>query len=166
MLTEVATIYRFYVNGEGMPCFKQIPLLSETIKRIDNTEYLIKKTEERLDELYNHFIIIGEKRIMKKMNLSVIAYTALYDLETTSGELRGAILDNGGSTLIKKGFKWQKGEEAEQEWYTTGSAIGYYTHTITSLTPDSEYKFCAFGENTAGDKKSSPWVYFRTLAEE
>ena len=165
MLTETS-IYRFYINGEGDPCFKRIPLLSTTIKRIDDTEYLIKKTEERLDELYNHFIISGEKRTMKKMNLSVIAYTALYDLKTTSGELRGAILDNGGSTLTKKGFRWQAGEEEEQEWYTTGSAIGYYTRIITSLTPDTEYKFCAFGENIDGDKKSSPYVYFRTLPEE
>lgn len=165
MLTEIS-IYRFYIDGEGNPCFKKIPLLSTTIKRIDDTEYLIKKTEERLDELYNHFIIIGEKRIMKKMNLSVIAYTALYNLGTTSGELRGAILDDGGSTLTKKGFRWQKGEETEQEWYTAGSAIGYYTHVIESLTPDSGYKFYAFGENVDGDKKSSPYVYFRTLPEE
>jgi len=50
MLTEVATIYRFFINGEGQPCFKRIPLLSTTIKRIDDTEYLVKKTEERLDE--------------------------------------------------------------------------------------------------------------------
>ena len=164
MLTETS-IYRFYIDGEGNPCFKRIPLLSTTIKRIDDTEYLIKRTEERLDELYNHFIILGEKRTMKKKNLSIIAYTALYDLETTSGELRGAILDNGGSTLTKKGFRWQTGEEAEEEWYTTNSDIGYYTHIITGLDPDTEYKFCAFGENSAGQKKQSPWVYFKTLAE-
>lgn len=164
MLTETS-IYRFYINGEGKPCFKRIPLLSTTIKRIDDTEYLVKKTEERLDELYNHFIIIGEKRIMKKINLAVIAYTAIYDLGTTSGELRGAILDNGGSTLTKKGFRWQTGESEEQEWYTTNSAIGYYTHIITNFIADTEYKFCAFGENAAGQKKQSPWVYFKTLAE-
>ena len=164
MLTETS-IYRFYINGKGKPCFKRIPLLSTTIKRIDDSEYLVKRTEERLDELYNHFIIIGEKRIMKKKNLSVIAYTALYDLATTSGELRGAILDNGGSNLTKKGFRWQTGEEEEQEWYTTNQDIGYYTHIIESLTPDTEYKFCAFGENIDGEKKQSPWVYFRTLAE-
>ena len=165
MLTETS-IYRFYINGEGDPCFKRIPLLSATIKRIDDTEYLIKKTEERLDELYNHFIIIGEKRIMKRINLSVIAYTSIYDLATTSGKLRGAILDEGGHTLTKKGFKWQTGSEEEQEWHTANSSTGYYTHIISGLTPDTEYKFCAFGENTAGQKKQSPWVYFKTLAEE
>jgi hypothetical protein len=165
MLTETS-IYRFYIDGEGNPCFKRIPLLSTTIKRIDDTEYLIKRTEERLDELYNHFIIIGEKRIMKRINLSVIAYTAIYDLVMTSGELRGAILDNGGDTLTKKGFRWQTGTETEQEWYTTNSSIGYYTHRITGLTPDTEYKFSAFGENAAGQKKQSPWVYFKTLPEE
>ncbi len=165
MLTETI-IYRFYINGEGKPCFKRLPLLSTTIKRIDDTEYLIKKTEERLDELYNHFIIIGEKREMKRMCLAVIAYTAVYDLGMNSGELRGAIIDNGGSTLTVKGFKWQTGAEAEQDWHVHGSTIGYYTHIITGLIPDTEYKFCAYGENLAGDKKRSPWVYFRTLAEE
>ena len=162
MLTETS-IYRFYINGEGDPCFKRIPLLSTTIKRIDDTEYLIKKTEERLDELYNHFIIIGEKRIMKRINLSVIAYTAIYNLAKTSGKLRGAILDEGGYTITKKGFKWQTGSEEEQEWHTTNSSTGYYTHIISGLTPDTEYKFCAFGENTSGQKKQSPWVFFKTL---
>jgi len=166
MLTEVATIYRFYINGEGNPCFKQIPLLSTTIKRIDDAEYLIKNTEERLDELYNHFIIIGEYREMKKMNLGVIAYTTLYDLLTTSGELRGAILDNGGFTLTSRGFKWQATGGAEQDWHQHTSSIGYYTHEITGLTPDTEYKFCAYGTNAGGDKKQSPDVYFKTLPEE
>ena len=166
MLTEVATIYRFYINGGGNPCFKRIPLLSTTIKRIDDAEYLIKRTEERLDELYNHFILIGERREMKKMNLSVIAYTALYDLGIDTGELRGAILDNGGYTLTRRGFKWQGEGEAEQDWYQSTSAIGYYTHIITGLTPDTEYKFCAYGTNAGGEKKQSPWVYFRTLPEE
>lgn len=167
MLTEVATIYRFFINGEGQPCFKQIPLLSTTVKRIDDAEYLIKKTEERLDELYNHFIIIGEKRVMKKKNLSVIAYTALYDLDSTSGELRGAILDNGGFTLTSRGFKWREGEAgAEQDWHQSTSSTGYYNHTITGLPPDTEYKFCAYGTNTNEDYKQSPWVYFRTLPEE
>ena len=165
MLTETS-IYRFYINGEGKPCFKRIPLLSTTIKRIDDTEYLVKRTEEKLDELYNHFIIIGEKRTMKKMNLSVIAYTALYDLATTSGELRGAILDNGGSTLTRRGFKWQTGEEEEQDWHEDISTVGYYTHIITGLIADTEYKFCSYGENQAGERKQSPWVYFRTLAGE
>lgn len=165
MLTETS-IYRFYINGEGKPCFKRIPLLSTTIKRIDDTEYIISRTEERLDELYNHFIIIGEKREMKKMNLSVIAYTAVHDLGTTSGELRGAILDNGGHTLVKKGFKWQAGAGEEQDWHTSGSAIGYFTHIISELTPDTEYKFCAYGENSAGDRKRTPSVYFKTLPEE
>jgi len=88
----------------------------------------------------------------------------LYDLDTTSGELRGAILYNGGFTLTRRGFKWQVGEEEEQDWYQSTSSVGYYTHTITGLTPDTEYKFCAYGTNAGGDKKQSPWVYFKTLA--
>ena len=167
MLTEVATIYRFYINGEGNPCFKQIPLLSTAIKRIDDAEYLIKNTEERLDELYNHFIIIGEYREMKKMNLSNIAYTTVNNLETTSVELRGAILNDGGFTLMSRGFKLKEGEAGEeQDWHQSTSMIGYYTHTISGLTPNTEYKFCVYGTNAGGDKKQSPWVYFKTLPEE
>lgn len=165
MLTEVATIYRFYINGAGQPCFKQIPLLSTTIKRIDDEEYLIRNTEERLDELYNHFIIIGEYREMKKINLAVIAYTTLYDMDTESGEVRGAILDNGGFTLTSRGFKLEGGS-GEGTWSESTSAIGYYTHIFTGLDPDTEYKFCAYGTNAGGDKKQSPWVYFKTLPEE
>ena len=160
-------IYRFYIDGLGNPCFRGVPvLLTETAKRIDDGEYTIKRTEERLDELYNHFILIGERREMKKMNLSVIAYTAVHDLGTDTGELRGAILDNGGYTLTKKGFKWQGEGEAEQEWHSTNSSIGLYKHVITGLTPGTEYKFCAFGENNNGQYKQTPWVYFETLSEE
>ena len=167
MLTETV-IYRFYINGEGKPCFRKIPLLSDTIKRIDDNEYIIEKTEERLDELYNHFIIIGEKRVMKRKCLAVIAYTSIYDLTITSGILRGAIVDNGGSNIIKRGFIWQTGIEEEQIWQETDPnlPLGYYSHAISGLTPDTEYKFCSFGENSGGEKKSSPWVYFRTLEEE
>lgn len=165
MLTETS-IYRFYINGEGKPCFKSIPLLSTTIKRIDDTEYLLKKTEERLDELYNHFILIGEYREMKKKNLSVIAYTNIDDLDTVSGTLRGAILDNGGFPLTEKGFVWQTGEEEEENWHVHGSTIGYFEYKITGLTPDTEYKFYAYGKNNDGDRKQTPDVYFKTLAEE
>ena len=163
MLTEVATIYRFYINGEGKPCFKRIPLLSAIVKRIDDTEYLIRKWEERLDELYNHFILIGEYREMKKKCLSVREYTGILDLKQNEGTLRGAVIDDGGSTLKKKGFLWETGEEVPVgEWYNYSSSIGYFSHLITDLIAGTEYRFCAVAENSAGDRKQTIWIYFVT----
>jgi hypothetical protein len=167
MLTETV-LYRFYINGNKEPCFKPAPPeLSETIKRIDDNEYLIRKTEERLDELYNHFIINGEKREMRRNWLSVMAYSSIYNLTETSGKFRGAVTDDGGNLVTKRGFIWQTGEEAEQTWNEAGAdlGIGYFEHIITDLTPDTNYKFQAFAEDDKGNKRYSSWYYFRTEEE-
>ena len=163
MLTETV-LYRFYINGNHEPCFKPTPQLSETVKRINDTEYLIRKTEERLDELYNHFIINGERREMRRNWLSVMAYSSVYDLTETSGRFRGATTDDGGNKIIKRGFIWKTGEEAEQSWYESGAdlGIGYYEHTVINFTPDTIYKFQAFAHDNKGNKSYSAWYYFRT----
>jgi hypothetical protein len=163
MLTEVV-LYRFYINGNGEPCFKPIPGLSDTIKRIDDKEYLIRKTEERLDELYNHFIINGERREMRRNWLSVMAYSSIYNLTETSGKFRGAVTDDGGNLVTKRGFIWQIGEEAEQTWNEAGAdlGIGYFEHIVIDFTPDTDYKFQAFAEDDKGNKRYSTWYYFKT----
>ena len=166
MLTEVV-IYRFYINGNHEPCFKPIPELSETVKRINDHEYIIKKTEERLDELYNQIIIEGETREMKRNWLSVMAYSSVSGLDSTSGKLKGATTDDGENLIIKRGFIWKTGEEAEISWYESGGdlGIGYYEHEITGLTPGTDYKFQAYAEDNKGNKAYSAWYYFRTEEE-
>ena len=166
MLTEVV-IYRFYINGNHEPCFKPIPEISETVKRINDHEYIIKKTEERLDELYNQIIIKGETREMKRNWLSVMAYSSVSGLDSTSGKLKGATTDDGENLIVKRGFIWKTGEEAEISWYESGGdlGIGYYEHEITELTPGTDYKFQAYAEDNKGNKAYSVWYYFRTEEE-
>jgi len=166
MLTEVV-IYRFYINGNHEACFKPIPELSETVKRINDHEYIIKKTEERLDELYNQIIIKGETREMKRNWLSVMAYSSVSGLDSTSGKLKGATTDDGGNLIIKRGFIWKIEGEADIAWYESGGdlGIGYYEHIITGLTPGTDYKFQAYAEDNKGNKRYSAWYYFRTEEE-
>ncbi len=166
MLTEVV-IYRFYINGNHEPCFKPIPELTGTVKRINDHEYIIKKIEERLDELYNQIILEGETREMKRNWLSVMAYSSVSGLDSTSGKLKGATTDDGGNLIIKRGFIWKTGEEAEIVWNETGGdlGIGYYEHEITGLTPGTDYKFQAYAEDNKGNKAYSVWYYFRTEEE-
>lgn len=177
MLAE-RTIYRFYVNTSGQSCFRRIPvLLSETVKRLDDGEYLVRNIEERLDELYNHFLLEGEKREMKRINLSVTA-SNVEDIETNKATLVGGVWADGltsvwewertgkGATKItQKGFKWRKSGEAEQSWYTTNSAMGIFTHTITGLDASSVYEWCVFVKNSYGHFEQTTWNRFTTEAE-
>jgi len=162
LLSEVV-IYRFYIDGEGNPVFKPIPTYGDVIKRINDNEYLLRKKEERFDELYNHIIIEGEKREMKRKWLSVRAYSSVKGLTSTSAIIRGAITDIGKYTVAIRGFEWQGEGEALQSWYETGSfGVGYFEHEITGLTPNKEHKFKAWAQNFDG-KKTSIWIYFNTL---
>lgn len=161
LLSEVA-IHRFYIDGEGNPVFKPIPDYGDVIIRINDNEYLSRKKEERFDELYNHIIIEGEKREMRRKWLSVRVYSSVKDLTSTSAIIRGAITDTGGYAATKRGFEWQGEGEALQSWYESGTfGVGYFEHGITGLTPDKEHKFLAWALNSQG-KKTSIWVYFKT----
>ena len=161
LLAEVA-IYRFYINGEGNPVFKPIPSYGDVVKRINDNEYLLRHKEERFDELYNHIIIKGEKREMRRKWLSVRAYSSVKDLTSSSAIIRGAITDTGGYTVTKRGFEWQGEGEALQSWEESGTfGLGYFEHGITGLTPDKEHKFLAWALNSKG-KKTSIWIYFKT----
>ena len=161
LLSELA-MYRFYIDGEGNPVFKSIPAYGDVIKRINDNEFLLRKKEERFDELYNHIVIEGEKREMRRKWLSVRAYSSVKDLTSSSAVIRGAITDNGGLTIIKRGFEWQGAGEALQNWEESGTfEIGYFEHKITGLTLDKEHKFLVWAENSKG-KKTSIWIYFKT----
>ncbi len=160
LLAERA-LYKFFIDSEGKPCFKRIPtLLSDTIKRLNNGEYIVRNIEERLDELYNHFIIEGEKRTMKVKDLSLEIYHNP-EVTTSTALLKAAILYDGGNTVTQRGFIWKKAEEAEQSWSASGEYSGLFTHTISGLNPDTEYQFCAFARTTKQYKQTS-WSYFRT----
>ncbi len=164
LLSEVA-LYNFYIDGEGVPCFKQIPpTLPELVVRLNSNEYMVRNMEERLDELYNHFIIQGERREMKVKDLSLELYQNPV-VTTSTAVLKAAILDNGGNAITQRGFIWKKGEEAEQSWYASGEYSGLFTHMISGLMPDTEYKFCAFAR-TAKQYKQTVWSYFKTESEE
>lgn len=181
LLTE-RVMYRFGVNDLGNPFFKVIPvLLSNTVKRLNNSEYIIRNVEDRIDELYNHFYLIGEAREMKRINLGVMANSVediKTDIETekSSATLIGAILADGlssarqiklfgGSSIItSKGFKWQKEEEAEQSWYEESDEMGLFSHKITGLDPNTRYSWLIWAKNSFGQYAESSWNTFVTPA--
>jgi len=191
LLSERA-IHRFYVNSEGMPCFRRIPvLLTENAKRMDNSEFETRLVEERVDELYNHFLIEGEKREMKKINLAVncMAVEALVTERTGEGEEDGEsscilvgyvsadgessdrwVNDFGGiSILSSKGFIWQKiddddiGIGAEQKATVSGiSRLGLYILPLQYLDFDSRYKWKCWAKNKKGHYAETNWNTFVT----
>jgi hypothetical protein len=171
-------IYRFKVNILGQPMFTQIPvLLTDTTKRLNHGEYLVRNIEERLDELYNHFYLVGEKRAMKKINLGVMV-NGVEDITHNSATLVGTILADGetsakhqelfgGSSIItKRGFKWKTDEEAEQSWYESEDEMGLFTHQITELEPETRYQWCVWAKNSLGQYAETNWNTFVTLEEE
>ncbi len=173
LLTERA-IYRFGVTNLGKPFFKTIPvLLSDTAKRLNDGEYMVRNIEDRIDELYNHFYLIGEEREMKRINLGVMEHD-VEDLTSSGVTLIGTVLADGktsarqkelfgGSSIItSKGFKWQKEGEAEQSWSTTNSDMGLFTHAISGLDSGSRYSWLVWAKNSLGHYAESNWNTFVT----
>ncbi|MDD4876864.1 MAG: hypothetical protein PHQ86_07045 [Dehalococcoidales bacterium] len=179
LLTE-RVIYRFGVADLGQPFFKTIPvLLSTTAKRLNDGEYIVRNIEDRIDELYNHFYLIGEKREMKRINLGVFA-NGVEEVETDSetekstATLVGTVLADGktsarhielfggNSIITSKGFKWQKEGEAEQSWSETDSDMGLFTHEITNLEPNTRYSWLVWAKNSLGHYAESTWNTFVT----
>lgn len=173
-------IYRFGVTNLGKPFFKVIPvLLSSTAKRLNAGEYIIRNVEDRIDELYNHFYLVGEKKEMKRINLSVFV-NGVEDIITDSvtgkstATLVGTILADGKtsarqkelfggiSIITQKGFKWQKEGEAEHSWNTTNNTMGIFTKEITDLVPDSRYSWLVWAKNSMGHYAESNWNTFVT----
>lgn len=166
-LIQVAPYYRLYINQEGMPCFKPPPDLSNEVKTLKESEYMIKSIEERIDELYNHFIIEGEKREMRRNWISVTAYSEVKDLTSDSVTLQGAVTSKAeDTTVVRRGFIWQAEGQAEESWYETGNfELGYYSHTII-VEPDTNYKFRSVAMDNSWNTKKSPWQYFKTPESE
>ena len=165
-LMQVAPYYRLYINNNGIPCFKPPPDLSHDVKTLKESEYMIRNTEDRIDELYNHFIIEGEKREMRRNWISVTAYPEVKDLTSDSVILQGAVTSKAEDTrVIQRGFVWQ-GDGAEEEWSETGNfELEYYSHEIT-VDPDTNYKFKAFARDSRGNTKYSAYQYFKTPESE
>lgn len=173
LLTE-RVMYRFGVTNLGKPFFKVIPvLLSTTAKRLNDGEYMVRNIEDRIDELYNHFYLIGEEREMKRINLGVFA-NGVEEIETDSAKLVGTVLADGKSSsnqidlfggtsiITSKGFKWQKEGEAEQSWQTTNSDMGLFTHAISGLDSGTRYSWLVWAKNSLGHYAESNWNTFVT----
>ena len=179
LLTE-RVMYRFGVTNLGKPFFKVIPvLLSTTAKRLNAGEYMVRNIEDRIDELYNHFYLIGEEREMKRINLGVFAngvenITTDSVTEKSTATLVGTVLADGkssanqiklfgGSSIItRKGFKWQKEGEAEQVYSSASSTMGLFTKEITDLDPDTRYSWLVWAKNSLGHYAESTWNTFVT----
>jgi hypothetical protein len=179
LLTE-RVMYRFGVTNLGKPFFKVIPvLLSTTAKRLNAGEYMVRNIEDRIDELYNHFYLIGEEREMKRINLGVFAngvenITTDSVTEKSTATLVGTVLADGkssanqiklfgGSSIItRKGFKWQKEGEAEQVYSSASSTMGLFTKELTNLDPDSRYSWLVWAKNSLGHYAESNWNTFVT----
>jgi len=179
LLTE-RVMYRFGVTNLGKPFFKVIPvLLSTTAKRLNAGEYMVRNIEDRIDELYNHFYLIGEEREMKRINLGVFAngvenITTDSVTEKSTATLVGTVLADGkssanqiklfgGSSIItRKGFKWQKEGEAEQVYSSASSTMGLFTKELTNLDPDSRYSWLVWAKNNLGHYAESNWNTFVT----
>ncbi len=170
MLAEVA-LARFYINPEGIPCFRKIPVIYlRSATRLFDNEYNVKNIEERLDELYNHFLIEGERRVMKRINLGV--YSAGYDLDNTTITFYGAVSADGlssaregGTWLTEKGFIWRKVifEDGEASGHGTEQTKKFYSKKMgtfsysTTLDDNSTYEWKVYAKNKLGHYDETLW---------
>lgn len=63
-LLAEAVQYRFYFDYEGNPVFKPKPsyTLNAEVDTFEDSSIVTEDVEENIDEVYNHIIVIGEKR--------------------------------------------------------------------------------------------------------
>ncbi len=61
LLAEVAQ-YRFYFDYSGNPIFKAKPSIGTSIENFSSHRITREEPREDIDEVYNHIIVVGEKR--------------------------------------------------------------------------------------------------------
>ena len=81
-----------------------------------------------------------------------ITTQAATSIEETTAQLRGTTIDTGGENLDERGFDWGLTASYGSSWTESGSWVtGAYSHSISSLSPNTTYHFRAKAHNpTAG----------------
>lgn len=150
LISEVVQ-YRFYPNQDGDPVFRPKPSESMAVKSLSSREVNIIRTEEDVEEVKNHIIIIGEER-KKLVKVPTVTTQFPVTSEIVSAFTAWATIDAvGKGGITKRGFQWGIGQQAVETYIETGSfGVGDFSHEITGLTTDVSYFYRAWCENLQG----------------
>lgn len=150
LVSEVVQ-YRFYLDQDSNPIFKPKPTKSSSVKSLLNREVDIIRTEENVEEVRNHIIIIGEerKKLVKIPTLTTqFPVTSQSAIQVTMWATIDAV---GKGNITKRGFQWGIGQQVTETYIETGSfGVGDFSHELLGLTPGTDYFYRAWCENSQG----------------
>ncbi|TSA23816.1 MAG: hypothetical protein D4R67_12900 [Bacteroidetes bacterium] len=99
------------------------------------------------------FVFLGAAGCKKKeTTIPVVVTDPLSSVTTTSARGGGLVLDNGGGEILARGICWsvQPSPTVADGNATAGSGMGYFTATLTGLTPDTRYYVRTYATNEVG----------------
>jgi hypothetical protein len=150
LISEVVQ-YRFYPDQDGNPVFRPKPSESVSVKSLSDREVNIIRTEEDVEEVKNHIIIIGEER-KKLVKIPTVTTQFPVTGEIVTAFTAWATIDAvGKGSITKRGFQWGIGQQVVETYTETGSfGVGDFSHEITGLSVGESYFYRAWCENDQG----------------
>ncbi|MBR5081701.1 MAG: fibronectin type III domain-containing protein [Bacteroidales bacterium] len=96
-------------------------------------------------------------------DLPTVTISPVTDITENHATCRGAIIDNGGSAIIDKGFCWRTDDNPDYEYICVTESD--FAYTLNNLAPNTAYYVRAYAFNGKGTGYSNE-ISFTTLEEE
>jgi hypothetical protein len=104
-------------------------------------------------------------------NLATVSSPTISSLAATSVTLGGNVTNDGGSTILERGFVYSKTVDDSNPnvgdpgviKVTVAGTTGVLSSAITGLTSNTGYIFKAFARNAVGTAYGAPYSFFTTL---
>jgi hypothetical protein len=100
-------------------------------------------------------------------NLTIpeLTTTAASEITFTSAKVGGAIISDGGSTIINRGVCWSSSSSPtlSDSSFESGIGLGTFSLSISSLEPDTIYYIRSYATNSFGTNYGNQ-IQFRTLS--
>jgi hypothetical protein len=100
---------------------------------------------------------------MTVSNLPEVETSSVTDITQSTAKCGGNVITDGGESVTARGVCWNTtGSPTTSESFTVdGDGTGYFTSSLSGLTPDTRYYVCAYATNNSGTVYGSD-VTFKT----
>ncbi|MBK6949591.1 MAG: fibrobacter succinogenes major paralogous domain-containing protein [Haliscomenobacter sp.] len=97
----------------------------------------------------------------ESFSLPFVQTTSVFNITRTSAEASGAILDDGGTTILIRGLCWSKSPNPTRDGLniSLGAGVGNFQGTIKELSPGTTYYMRSFAANLQGTGYSNEIVF-------
>lgn len=98
---------------------------------------------------------------LQSIMLPDVSTSGITEITQTTCSLGGNVTDDGGATVIERGVCWSTSSSPTISGSHTidGSGTGYFSSTITGLSPNTSYYTRAYATNSAGTNYGDPLLF-------